>query len=103
GRFVPLTVRRAWHAETAGRLAQLEERRPYKAEVGGSKPSAPTVKGQVSAMFGLSALLRRGDAWRVHVYVGRDEVTGKQRHLTRTVHGTKREAEKVLATVDASK
>src|SRR5437588_2840377 len=50
-------------------------------------------------------LVRRGDAWRVHVYVGRDEVTGKQRYLTRTVHGTKREAEKVLATlvVEASK
>lgn len=41
----------------------------------------------------------------MHVYVGRDEVTGKQRYLTRTVHGTKREAEKVFATlvVDASK
>ena len=24
-------------------------------------------------------LVRRGDAWRVQVYVGRDEVTGKQR------------------------
>ena len=30
-----------------GRLAQLEERRPYKAKVGGSRPSAPTVKPQV--------------------------------------------------------
>jgi hypothetical protein len=27
-----------------GRLAQLEERRPYKAKVGGSSPSAPTRK-----------------------------------------------------------
>ena len=27
---------------TRGRLAQLEERRPYKAKVGGSSPSAPT-------------------------------------------------------------
>src|SRR3954462_10991931 len=26
----------------SGRLAQLEERRPYKAKVGGSSPSAPT-------------------------------------------------------------
>src|SRR5207237_8927010 len=50
-------------------------------------------------------MVRRGDAGRVHVYVGRDEVTGKQRYLTRTVRGTKREAEKVLASlvVDASK
>jgi hypothetical protein len=29
------------HRES-GRLAQLEERRPYKAKVGGSSPSAPT-------------------------------------------------------------
>ena len=28
----------------SGRLAQLEERRPYKAKVGGSSPSAPTTK-----------------------------------------------------------
>jgi integrase len=50
-------------------------------------------------------VVRRGDAWRVHVYVGRDEVTGKQRYLTRTVRGTKREAEKVCASlvVEASK
>jgi hypothetical protein len=27
---------------TRGRLAQLEERRPYKAKAGGSSPSAPT-------------------------------------------------------------
>ena len=27
---------------TLGRLAQLAERRPYKAKVGGSRPSAPT-------------------------------------------------------------
>ncbi|MGH9042920.1 MAG: tyrosine-type recombinase/integrase, partial [Acidimicrobiia bacterium] len=41
----------------------------------------------------------------MHVYVGRDEVTGKQRYLTRTVRGTKREAEKVCAAlvVEASK
>lgn len=41
----------------------------------------------------------------MHVYLGRDEATGKQRHLTRTVRGTKREAEKVCATlvVDASR
>src|SRR6476469_3660499 len=32
---------RSRHRES-GRLAQLEERRPYKAKVGGSRPSAPT-------------------------------------------------------------
>jgi hypothetical protein len=31
------------HRES-GRLAQLEERRPYKAKVGGSSPSAPTTR-----------------------------------------------------------
>ena len=32
---------------TLGRLAQLAERRPYKAKVGGSRPSAPTEKRPV--------------------------------------------------------
>jgi integrase len=40
---------------------------------------------------------RRRDAWRVHVYLGVDARTGKQRYLTRTVHGTKRDAEAVCA------
>ena len=31
-----------------GRLAQLEERRPYKAKVGGSSPSAPTRENSLS-------------------------------------------------------
>ena len=35
-------------------------------------------------------LVRRGDAWRVHVDVGRDEVTGKHYYLIPAVHGTKR-------------
>lgn len=37
----------------------------------------------------------------MHVYLGRDAATGKQRYLTRTVRGTKREAEKVCATLVA--
>jgi integrase len=40
---------------------------------------------------------RRGDAWRVHVFLGYDSRTGRQRYLTRTVHGTRREAENVRA------
>lgn len=40
---------------------------------------------------------RRGGAWRVHVYLGFDERTGRQRYLTRTVRGTKREAETMCA------
>jgi integrase len=42
-------------------------------------------------------IVRRGNAWRVHVYLGADARTGKQRYLTRTVRGTKRDAEKVRA------
>ena len=40
---------------------------------------------------------RRGDAWRVHVYLGLDARSGKQRYLTRTLRGTKREAEALCA------
>ena len=42
-------------------------------------------------------IVRRGNTWRVHVYLGADARTGKQRYLTRTVRGTKRDAEKVRA------
>ncbi len=35
--------------------------------------------------------VRRGNAWRVHAYLGADARTGKQRYLTRTVRGTKRD------------
>jgi integrase len=46
-------------------------------------------------------IVRRGNAWRVHVYLGADARTGKQRYLTRTVRGTKRDAEKVRAALVA--
>ena len=39
--------RRRRYRDLLGRLAQLGERRPYKAEVGGSSPSAPTRKTQL--------------------------------------------------------
>ncbi|MGH2961119.1 MAG: tyrosine-type recombinase/integrase [Solirubrobacterales bacterium] len=42
-------------------------------------------------------VVRRGKGWRVHVYLGVDAATGKQRYLTRTIRGTKREAEVVRA------
>lgn len=35
--------------------------------------------------------------WRLSVYVGRDSRTGRKRYAQRTVHGTKREAERALA------
>src|SRR5690242_16935154 len=43
------------------------------------------------------SVTRRGKAWRVAVFVGYDEVTGRQRYLTRTVNGTKREAEAICS------
>ncbi len=46
-------------------------------------------------------IVRRGNTWRVHVYLGVDARTGKQRYLTRTVRGTKRDAEKVRAALVA--
>ncbi len=46
-------------------------------------------------------IVRRGNTWRVHVYLGADARTGKQRYLTRTVRGTKRDAEKVRAALVA--
>jgi integrase len=40
---------------------------------------------------------KRGDAWQVIVYAGRDPVTGRKRQLSRNVRGTKREAQAVRA------
>jgi integrase len=39
---------------------------------------------------------RGKDAWRAKIFLGRDDATGRQRYLTRTIHGTKRQAEAVL-------
>jgi integrase len=42
-------------------------------------------------------LTKRGDnTWRLHAYIGRDE-KGRRRYATKTVHGTKREADRTLA------
>ncbi|MFN8039883.1 MAG: Arm DNA-binding domain-containing protein, partial [Acidimicrobiales bacterium] len=38
---------------------------------------------------------KRGNAWRIVVDAGTDPITGKRRQITRTVRGTKREAEAV--------
>src|SRR5680860_518140 len=40
---------------------------------------------------------RRGDAWQVIIYAGRDPVTGRKRQVSRNVRGTKREAQAVRA------
>jgi integrase len=39
---------------------------------------------------------RGKNTWRAKVFLGRDVITGQRQYLTRTVHGTKREAEAVL-------
>jgi integrase len=36
------------------------------------------------------------DAWRIHVYVGTDPITGKERQKTKVVRGTKKDAEREL-------
>jgi hypothetical protein len=41
---------------------------------------------------------RSRDAWRLKVYVGRS-ADGKRRYLERTVHGSRKEAERELATM----
>ncbi len=43
------------------------------------------------------SLRRRGAAWQLRVYTGRDAVTGHKRWVTRTVRGTRRQAERELA------
>lgn len=46
-------------------------------------------------MKGDGSITSRGrGVWRVRVFVGTDPVTGKQKFLTRTVHGTKADARK---------
>jgi integrase len=43
------------------------------------------------------SISKRGDAWRIRVYVGRDRHTGAKRWACRTVRGTRREAEQACA------
>jgi integrase len=45
------------------------------------------------------SLTKRGDSWRIIVDAGTDPITGKRRQLTRTVRGTKREAEAIQASM----
>ena len=41
--------------------------------------------------MGRGSMRRRGkDSWELRVYLGTDPETGRQRWLTKTVHGTKR-------------
>lgn len=51
--------------------------------------------GTVSSVRG--SVERRGKSWRIRVDAGPDAVTGRRRQITRTVNGTKREAQDVLA------
>jgi len=47
--------------------------------------------------FVQGAIERRGKSWRLRVDLGRDPVSGRRRQLTRTVSGTKREADEAMA------
>src|SRR5262249_33432688 len=49
----PARMERAGRLFRKGRLAQLVERRPYKANVGGSNPSAPTIYFMLGAVVQL--------------------------------------------------
>ena len=40
---------------------------------------------------------RRGEAWELRVYLAQDAITGKKRYATRSVRGSRREAERELA------
>ncbi len=40
---------------------------------------------------------QRGQAWELRVYLGQDAISGKKRYATRTVRGSRREAERVLS------
>jgi integrase len=40
------------------------------------------------------AIYERRDGWEIRVYAGVDPVTGKQRRISRQVHGSRRKAEK---------
>ena len=42
-------------------------------------------------------LRRRGNAWELRAYVGIDPITNRQKYLTRTFRGGKREADEALA------
>jgi integrase len=44
---------------------------------------------------------QRGEAWELRVYLGQDAISGKKRYATRTVRGSRREAERVLARIVA--
>jgi integrase len=41
-------------------------------------------------------LIKRGGAWLVRVYLGRDEETGKRRYHNKTIHGRKKDAQAYL-------
>ena len=42
------------------------------------------------------SMRQRGSAWELRVYLGVDPVSGKQRYVTKTVRGSKREAQRAL-------
>jgi integrase len=75
--------------------------------VPGSRPGRPTQKDQFRALNrsgfrrGPKILLlnarRRGNSWELRAYVGLDPTTNRQKYLTRTFRGGKRQADEALA------
>jgi len=47
------------------------------------------------------SMRRRGEAWELKVYLGRDAVSGRKRWAYRTFHGGKREAQRALTAMAA--
>ena len=39
---------------------------------------------------------KRGNSWRLSVYLGKDPVTGKERRVRKTVRGSEKDAQKAL-------
>ncbi len=70
-----------------GRLAQLVERRPYKAEVGGSRPSAPTLESLLDVEHlvldaeGEPGLGAAGDEVQLVAHRDDGEAVARRRHV----------------------
>src|SRR5690606_39488920 len=79
--------------ESPGRYANLLSR---SGRAGGPSKMHPRSCGSVQWVKG-SMRERRAGVWELIVQLPRDSTTSRSRQLSRTVHGTKREAQRALA------
>src|SRR5665213_2536283 len=103
-----------------GPLAHREEQGTFNPKVPGSRPGRPTSKAKDFGVKKDSNTIRNSQkthtltisgkpehmsgnirsagygVWEVRIDAGRDPVTGRRRQLSRRVHGSKRDAQKVL-------